>query len=252
MDRMQLVEYYRRQRAWRDWESAFAALPPLQGATVLDLGCGVGDQAAELVARGARVIGFDMNEEVVAAARSLGLAGAEFRVGDLRSLPGAEAAADGIWCSFGCAYFPGLVPVLASWGAALRAGGWIALTEIDDMFGHEPLSERAKSLFDSYARDALAAGRYDFAMGRKLRRHLEGAGFAVVAERTLADRELAFDGPARVDVLEAWRSRLEGMRLLREAFGEEYEPARDDFLACLARPDHRSLAKVVFCVATKK
>ena len=55
---MGLVNEYRRQLNWRDWDAVFSALPPLAGLAVLDLGCGVGDQAAELVARGVRVATF--------------------------------------------------------------------------------------------------------------------------------------------------------------------------------------------------
>ena len=44
-----LAEEYARQRAWRPWAGIFEALPPLAGRTVLDLGCGPGDVAAELV-----------------------------------------------------------------------------------------------------------------------------------------------------------------------------------------------------------
>lgn len=52
---MSLVREYRNQFAWRGWKTALDALPPLEGKLVLDLGCGVGDLATELVARGARV-----------------------------------------------------------------------------------------------------------------------------------------------------------------------------------------------------
>jgi trans-aconitate methyltransferase len=82
-----LAEEYERQRAWRPWGRIFEALPPFAGRTVLDLGCGPGDLAAELVARGARVIGFDANEELVRAARARGLAGARFELADMRALP---------------------------------------------------------------------------------------------------------------------------------------------------------------------
>lgn len=84
---MNLASYYRRQLGWRDWPRIFEALPPLAGQTVLDLGCGVGDQAAELAARGARVIGIDMNEEVLDEARSRGIPSADFRIGNLREPP---------------------------------------------------------------------------------------------------------------------------------------------------------------------
>jgi trans-aconitate methyltransferase len=46
------------------------------------LGCGVGDVAALLSIRGARVVGIDMNEEVLAAARDRDIPGAEFHSAD--------------------------------------------------------------------------------------------------------------------------------------------------------------------------
>ena len=102
---MSLVDEYKRQFGWRSWPAVFDALASLQGQTVLDLGCGVGDLAAEFVARGARVIGVDLNADLLAHARSRRLAGAEFRIGDLRVFLDLEIAADGLWCSFG-----GLLP----------------------------------------------------------------------------------------------------------------------------------------------
>lgn len=247
---MNLSGEYRRQLAWRDWATALDALPSLEGRTVLDLGCAVGDVAAELVARGARVVGVDGNEELLAAARSKVLPNAEFRRADLRALPDLGVEADGLWSSFTAAYFPDLATALAAWTRHLEPGGWAALTEIDDFFGHEPLGERTKALLDAYADDALAAGRYDFRMGRKLREHAERAGLTVARELTLEDREFSFTGPAQPDVLDAWRARFERMTLLRAFCGPEYDQVRDDFLACLARPDHRSVAKVCCCIAT--
>ena len=94
---MNLVSEYRRQRAWRAWPTVLAALPPLEGRTVLDLGCGVGDLAAELVQRGARVIGFDANEELLAHARGRGLRGAEFHCVDLRSAEDLGVTAKAKW-----------------------------------------------------------------------------------------------------------------------------------------------------------
>ena len=248
---MNLSDYYRRQFAWRDWARVFAALPPLERRTVLDLGCGVGDLAAELVGRGARVIGVDLGEDVLAAARGRGLAGAEFRQADLREPLDLEVEVAGLWGGFVAAYFPDLPAALARWAAHLRSGGWVALVEIDDFFGHEPVADRTRELFDGYAREALAAGRYDFHMGRKLPGHLDRAGFTVTEELTLADRELSFDGPADPEVVDAWRTRLEGMKLLRDFCGPEFEALRDDFLGCLVLPGHRSLATVRFCLATK-
>ncbi|HEX6811682.1 MAG TPA: class I SAM-dependent methyltransferase [Planctomycetota bacterium] len=248
---MKLADEYRRQFAWRSWMQVFAALPALAGQTVLDLGCGVGDQAAELVGRGASVLGFDTNEELLREARAMRLPHAEFREADLRALPALPTPADGLWCSFATAYFPDLAPVLAAWSRQVRAGAWIALTEIDDLFAHEPLEPTAASLLAGYAQEALAAGRYDFKMGRKLADHVQRAGFTVGKVLTLADQEFSCHGPAQPSVVEAWRTRFDRMGLLREFCGTQFEQVRDEFLQCLVREDHRSAAKVTCCIATK-
>jgi SAM-dependent methyltransferase len=248
---MQLAEQYRRQQAWRAWPSIFAALPPLADQLVLDLGCSIGDQAAELARRGARVIGVDANPELLDVARARGLERVEFRCADLRDLSGLDVIADGIWSSFTAAYFVDLPATLRAWSALLRPGGFIALTEIDDLFGHEPLSERTRELLQAYTDDARAAGRYDFHMGHKLASHLTSAGFVVTQHLTVPDRELAFDGPAEPEVREAWRARFERMSLLRSSWGDAYERVRDEFLRALADPHHRSRASVHVCLAVR-
>jgi hypothetical protein len=100
--------------------------------------------------------------------------------------------------------------------------------------------------------EARAAGRYDFRMGRKLTSSLEECGFTVVRELTLHDAELSFQGPARDDVLEAWRARLERMKLLRELAGDDFTSVQADFLGCLASPEHRSHAEVCCCCSGVK
>ncbi|UCC82866.1 MAG: class I SAM-dependent methyltransferase [Gemmatimonadota bacterium] len=173
---MTIVDIYRSQWKWRSWSTVFDALPDVSGTTVLDLGCGIGDQAAELAARGAHVVGFDMNDDLLEAARSRRIPNAEFRRADLRALPDPGVLADGLCCSFTAAYFTDLAFVLPQWCKHLRPRAWVALTEVDDLFGHAPLSDRANNAFQGYVRQALAAGRYDFRMGRKLRDYAERAG----------------------------------------------------------------------------
>ncbi len=248
---MSIVDHYKRQWPWRDWPTIFDALPPIEGNVVLDIGCGVGDQAAELVRRGARVIGLEIIEDVVAAARARELPNAEFRLVDLRKPLDLTEGFDGVWCSFTAAYFPNLGVALANWTANLRPGGWVAMIEIDDFFGHEPVSPRTRALFESYYRESLETERYDFLMGRKLGEHLNRCGFTVRQVLTPFDKELAFDGPAHPDVIDAWRTRLDWMKFLREHCGAEFEALRDDFLGCLAQAEHRSLCKVYCVIATK-
>jgi SAM-dependent methyltransferase len=227
----------------------FRCLPLKKHQHVLDLGCGVGDQAAELVRRGAYVVGVDFNEDVLAEARARDLREAEFVQADLRRPPEFGRKFDGLWAALTAAYFTDLPAVLCRWAEHLSPNAWLALVEIDDFFGHEPLLPQTREFLEAYARDALIGGRYDFWMGRKLADRLGRAGFRVTRAFTVPDKELSFDGPAGADVIEAWRERLDGMRLLQEACGDKFAAIRDDFLACLPRADHRSLAKVYCCIA---
>jgi len=219
---MGLADEYRLQAPWRDWTGAFYALPAVRGQRVLDLGCALGDQAAELVRRGARVLGIDGNEDLLRVARTRGLTNAEFLCQDVRDLRLGDDRFDGLW---------------------------IALVEVDDLFAHEPVRDETRRILHAYAEDAVTAGRYDFRMGRRLRPSLEACGFTILAERSLSDAELAFSGGAAPDVLEAWRTRWERMPFLRAFAGIHFEPVRDDFLACLQREDHQALSRVQMCVA---
>ncbi|MHB8216818.1 MAG: class I SAM-dependent methyltransferase [Candidatus Sulfotelmatobacter sp.] len=66
-------------------EYAFSLLGDIRGKTVLDFGCGTGENIVPLVERGARVIGIDISPDLIALARQrLALAGLEATV-DARS-----------------------------------------------------------------------------------------------------------------------------------------------------------------------
>lgn len=250
---MGLAEDYQRQLAWRDWQRALDTLPALAGQTVLDLGCGVGDQTGLLLARGAQVLGLDLNPELLAVAQAR-YPQARFQLANLHGLselPAAFAQADGIWSSFTAAYFPDFLPTLQVWKQALRPGGWIALTEMADLFLHQPLQPETEAWLARYTAQAFAAGRYDFAMGQKLGVYLEQAGFQLQQQLLLNDQELSFQGPALPEVLQAWEARLERMPLLKTLGGDDFARLKADFLSCLAQPDHSSGARVYFYLAKK-
>lgn len=82
-------------------EYAFWLLGDVRGKTVLDFGCGSGENIVPLVERGARVIGIDISPELVELARKrLALAGAEatVRVGSAYETGLPNASVDVIFC----------------------------------------------------------------------------------------------------------------------------------------------------------
>ena len=246
---MGIAESYTRQYAWRSWPIILRALPELHGQRVLDLGCGVGDLAVDLSTRGAHVLGVDINEELIDFARERCIANTEFRVADLRTFNDPSLRVDGIWSSFTAAYFPSFRGTVTSWVEHLQPSGWLAVTEVDDLFGHQPISSRTDDLLNRYAEDSIEHSRYDFRMGRRMAGELREIGLTVTHEFAVPDSELSFSGRAAPEVLDAWRNRFDRMSLLRDFCGAEFESVRDDFLNCLNRDDHQCTAKVQCCIA---
>ena len=248
---MSLAAEYRQQFQWRPWKLVFETLPVQPGQTILDLGCGIGDHARVLASCGCKVIGLDGNQELIDAAILQQPPNCEFRVCDLRNPPNLGIIVDGIWCSFVAGYFTNLAWLLSRWTPLLKPGGWLAITEIEDLFGHEPLSLRTRWFLQRLVANALAAGRYDFHMGGKLQGYLEHAGFAVSRILIQPDQELSFQGAGTPEVIDAWRKRFQRMPHLRALCASEFPSVEEEFLSCLSRPDHVSTAKVISCIATK-
>jgi len=246
---MTLLEEYQRQFAWRDWEKVLSRCPIIPGQRVLDLGCGPGDIAAELTARGAQVTGIDADNHLLAAARGQCPTGL-FEHQDLKTLQLPENSFDGLWSSFAVAYFVDLEEVLSNWLTFLKSNGWICIVEIDDLLGHEPLSENRRSLTEAFYADAFKGKRYDFIAGRKIRPILERAGFKV-EEIEVADLELSFDGAAHPEVVQAWRERFNRMGGLKTFLGNKHPEFVKEFIDCISSDNHRARCKVIACVGTR-
>jgi hypothetical protein len=132
-----------------------------------------------------------------------------------------------------------------------KSGGWVAITEIEDLFGHEPLSSRTRWFLHRLADDALTAGRHDFHMGGKLQGYLEQAGVSVSRLLALPDQELSFQGAATPEVVNAWQRRFQRMPHLQALCASEFPSVQEEFLSCLSRPDHVSTAEVISCIGVK-
>jgi 2-polyprenyl-3-methyl-5-hydroxy-6-metoxy-1,4-benzoquinol methylase len=111
---------------------ALADLVPAP-AGILDYGCGTGDIAAALAARGYRVDARDMSPKMIDQARTLHAAsGVRFAVVEPANtradLSLGERAFDAILCSSVLEYVRNLPETLHSLASALKPGGWLLAT----------------------------------------------------------------------------------------------------------------------------
>lgn len=244
-----LSAQYERQERWRRWDQALARVPVHARQRVLDLGCGVGQVTARFHALGAHVVGIDANADLLAVARARHPQ-VRFESHDLRTLePTSFGLVDGIWASFVPAYLPPLDATVARWASCLAPGGWMALVEMDDLFGHEPMPPATRA--EVLAFYASARERYDFECGHRLAGAVERAGLTLVEEGTLDDDELSFRGQAPDDVLEAWRHRLNRMPGLKALWGDRVGDFERALLGSMTSAEHRSTTRVVMVVARR-
>lgn len=248
-----ITEQYKKQWQWRNWDALFNLLPEINGKTIYDIGCAHGDHSYKLSELGARIIGLDGNQELLEAAEARGIQGAKFIKTDLTSFDYVNAEkADGVWTSFVAAYFTDLSTFIQNLSTLIKPGGFLAITEMDDLFAHGPGMERYRGQILDFYQNALDRRAYDFRSGSKLRIAIESAGLAIEKSADLNDRELSSSGPLDPTVIRAWENRLARMPGLQSFLGESFEGFRSDFLACLQSPEHRSECRSLFFLAIKE
>lgn len=247
---MSISQIYSNQYRWRRWSGVYPDLGDLAGRLVLDLGCGIGDQARDLSRRGAHVLGIDANQDVIDYANRRGIPHARFLCDNITNLKEHELAADGIWASFTAAYFTQFDQFLDGIDTVLKPGGWLAITEVDHLFGHEPLASRWIALVERYYSKSLEEGVYRFRSHDHVHEALLRRRWHIEIDRKLDDDEFCFTGPADSDVVDAWKTRL-GFMMPRfvERFGSEATGFDSAFLQCVASEEHRSQAYVWFILA---
>lgn len=110
--------------------ASLALLPALAGRRVLDAGCGGGLHAAEMISRGATVVGVDSSGELLELARQRCPERAEFHIADLGApLPFlADASFDVVLCALTLHYLRDWVPVLREFNRVLRSDGAVVIS----------------------------------------------------------------------------------------------------------------------------
>ncbi|HEX5067949.1 MAG TPA: class I SAM-dependent methyltransferase [Myxococcota bacterium] len=114
---------------WRIPESELAALGPLAGRDVLELGCGAAQWALALRADGVRAVGIDQSERQLAHARAAAKsasARAPLVQGNAEQLPFRDACFDVVFCDHGAMTFASPEFTVAEAARVLRPGGLFA------------------------------------------------------------------------------------------------------------------------------
>jgi ubiquinone/menaquinone biosynthesis C-methylase UbiE len=159
---------------------------PLAGLTVIDAGCGGGDVSfdlAERVGPSGRVIGFDLDETKLTAAREEAerreVGDIEFHKGSVVEKWPAEGAAL-VYVRFVLTHLPVPEALLYRAMEALSPGGAIIVEDVD-FAGHfcDPHCDAFFRFTELYAEAAHRRGADAF-IGRRLARMLDTAGFADV------------------------------------------------------------------------
>lgn len=163
-------------------------LGELDGRSLLDVSCGTGHIAGAAAARGARAVGIDFADTMVARARA-NHPECDFRLGDAEDLPFPDGAFDAVACGFGMLHFGDPDRAIDEAFRVLGGGGRYALTVWCG-------PEQGGDLFRLVVEAIAAHGTMDvdlppappwfrFADAEECRRALEAAGFVDIVSARL-------------------------------------------------------------------
>jgi ubiquinone/menaquinone biosynthesis C-methylase UbiE len=240
-------------------QAALDAAAPRPGERVLDIGCGTGGTTVELaraVAPDGEVLGVDISEKLVSAARRQGIGNARFAVSDAGTYRFEAAAFDLAFSRFGVMFFGDPVAAFKNLHGALRRDGRLVFvcwrTPKENPWGLVPFLAAVPHLPPIERPGPEDPGQYSFGDRARVERILKEASFAAPSFRQL-------DQPMRLgwDVAEALDnlSRFGPLaRPLAEAPTAAAEKAKGAIAAGLAPYESRdgvSLPGAVWLVAAK-
>ncbi|MFF0298043.1 methyltransferase domain-containing protein [Kitasatospora sp. NPDC004615] len=182
-------------------------LDPAPGAAILDIGCGVGKPALQLVAaRDVRVTGIAIADvEVEQANERAKEAGrsdvATFRNADVTDLPFEDGSFDGAWALESLLHVPDRNRALAETARVLRPGGRLVIA---DTVERPPMSPEGRKVLDEI-RAAYHVSPY--ATADEYAGLLAGNGFVDVEIRDISDKVVR-TGSIMADAVAARREEL--------------------------------------------
>jgi SAM-dependent methyltransferase len=221
------------------------------GTRLLDAACGPGHIAAAAAAKGAKPVGLDTAEGMVAVARAR-YAKIEFQQGDAERLPFGDASFDAVVAGFVVNHLPHPERALAEFARVVRPGGRVAVTVWDRPGRMRLLGvlgeavERTEGVRDP----GLPSGGPDpfrFADDAPLAALLSGAGLAEAEVRSIAfEQEVA-------DTDELWEGMLASSVRTAALIERQPEPVRRRIRAALeqAVAPYRSETGIALPVSAK-
>jgi SAM-dependent methyltransferase len=188
-----LASYDRIQRSIAGFsEAALAAAKAQPGEKVLDVGCGTGATTAEFareVGPEGRVLGVDLSETLVGAARLHKLDNLKFEIGDVTTFPFETAAFDLVFSRFGVMFFADPVAAFKNLRRALRPNGRLVFlcwrTVMENPWVLVPLRAAEPHLPPAERPGPEEPGPFAFGDRARVERILKEAGFGKPSFRTV-------------------------------------------------------------------
>jgi len=185
--KMWLGAYDRIQRGVAEFSArALEAAAARPGERVLDVGCGTGTTTAELanaVGASGQVLGVDISEPLIAAARAQNLANARFAVGDAATHPFDAGSFDLVFSRFGVMFFADPVAAFRNIRRALKPTGRLVFLcwrpPHENPWGAVPMLAAQPFLPPMQRPGPDEPGQYSFGDRKRVESILTQAGFAV-------------------------------------------------------------------------